>query len=90
VITAREKCDEPISPRSVLDVGEHEGVDYLVMQFLEGKTLAEMKLPLPIAEVLKIGGQMAEGLAAAWRWRPTGKSFWSTRLSATVTTCRSK
>ncbi|MDP9360937.1 MAG: serine/threonine-protein kinase [Acidobacteriota bacterium] len=50
---------------TLFDIGEQEGLDYLVMEYLEGKTLAEMKLPLPIAEVLKIGSQMAEGLAAA-------------------------
>ncbi|MDP9362161.1 MAG: protein kinase, partial [Acidobacteriota bacterium] len=50
---------------TLFDIGEQEGLDYLVMEYLEGETLAEMKLPLPIAEVLKIGSQMAEGLAAA-------------------------
>src|SRR5262245_3725925 len=43
-------------------------VPYLVMQFVEGRTLQE-KLdrtgPLPLTEVLRIGVQVAEGLAAA-------------------------
>ena len=50
---------------TLFDIGEQEGLDYLVMEYLEGKTLAEMKCPLPIAQVLKIGSQIAEGLAAA-------------------------
>src|SRR5829696_5304123 len=45
-------------------------VPYLVMQFVEGRTL-QQKLdrdgPLPLAEVLRIGLQVAEGLAAAHR-----------------------
>jgi serine/threonine protein kinase/Tol biopolymer transport system component len=52
---------------TLFDVGEQEGVDYLVMEFLEGETLAEKKLPLPISQVLRIGAQMARGLAAAHR-----------------------
>jgi Tol biopolymer transport system component len=50
---------------SLFDVGEQEGVDYLVMEFLEGETLAEKKTPLPMTDVLKIGAQIADGLAAA-------------------------
>jgi eukaryotic-like serine/threonine-protein kinase len=52
---------------TLFDVGEQEGVDYLVMEYLEGKTLAEMKGGLPISQVLKIGIQIAEGLATAHR-----------------------
>jgi len=52
---------------TLFDAGEQEGVDYLVMEFLEGETLAEKKTPLPIPQVLKIGEQIAEGLAAAHR-----------------------
>ena len=50
---------------TLFDVGEQEGLDYLVMEFLEGETLAEKKTPLPIPQVLKIGTQIAQGLAAA-------------------------
>jgi len=35
------------------------------MEFLEGQTLAEKRMPLPVPQVLKIGAQIAEGLAAA-------------------------
>jgi Tol biopolymer transport system component/tRNA A-37 threonylcarbamoyl transferase component Bud32 len=51
------------------DVGEHEGHLYLVMQFLEGETLADVLRngPLPIKQSLDYGVQIAEALAAAHR-----------------------
>jgi serine/threonine protein kinase len=53
---------------AVYDVGEDNGVPYLVMPFLKGESL-ETRLrraggPLPIPEVLYIGRQIAEGLQA--------------------------
>jgi serine/threonine protein kinase/Tol biopolymer transport system component len=50
---------------TLFDVGEQEGVDYVVMEFLEGETLAQKKTPMPVPQVLKIGMQLADGLAAA-------------------------
>jgi Tol biopolymer transport system component len=51
------------------DIGSQDGADYLVMEFLEGETLAERlpKGPLPLNEVLKIGSSVAEALAFAHR-----------------------
>jgi eukaryotic-like serine/threonine-protein kinase len=51
------------------DIGSHSGTDYLVMEFLEGETLAERlrKGPLPMNEILKIGIAVAEALAVAHR-----------------------
>jgi eukaryotic-like serine/threonine-protein kinase len=51
------------------DIGSHDGTDYLVMEFLEGETLAERirKGPLPLNEILKIGIAVAEALAVAHR-----------------------
>lgn len=51
------------------DIGSHDGSDFLVMEFLEGETLAERlrKGPLPIPEILKIGVAIAEALAIAHR-----------------------
>ena len=51
------------------DIGSQNGTDYLVMEFLEGETLAERlrKGPLSTAEILKIGIAVAEALAAAHR-----------------------
>jgi eukaryotic-like serine/threonine-protein kinase len=51
------------------DIGSQNGTDYLVMEFLEGETLAERlrKGAMALAEILKIGGAVAEALAVAHR-----------------------
>jgi serine/threonine protein kinase/Leucine-rich repeat (LRR) protein len=52
----------------ILQVGEDRGVPFLVMPFLKGEPLDERlrhDKALPIAEVLRIGREIAEGLAAA-------------------------
>ncbi len=51
------------------DIGSQDGTDYLVMEFLEGETLAERlrKGAMPLAEVFKIGIAVAEALAVAHR-----------------------
>src|ERR1700758_3181674 len=51
------------------DVGSQDGVDYLVMECVEGETLGKRleKGPLPLAQVLKIGAQIAEALDKAHR-----------------------
>lgn len=51
------------------DVGQENGTDYLVMELLQGETLAARleKGPLPISEVLKYGGQIADALDRAHR-----------------------
>jgi eukaryotic-like serine/threonine-protein kinase len=53
---------------AIFDVGEWLGSSYLVMELLEGNTLAEEladKGPLPIPDVRDIGAQAAAGLMAA-------------------------
>jgi len=49
------------------DVGEADGVDFLVMEFLPGETLAHRLLrgPLPVDEAVRIGSQLADALEAA-------------------------
>jgi serine/threonine protein kinase len=49
------------------DVGHEEGVDFLVMEFIEGETLADRlaRGPLPIEEVLRFGIQIADALEKA-------------------------
>lgn len=53
------------------DVGEHDGVRYLVMQHLEGETLASRLArangPLPLDQVLKIAIEIADALDKAHR-----------------------
>ncbi len=51
------------------DIGHHEGVDYLVMEMLEGESLADRlgKGPLPLDQVLRYGSQVAHALDAAHR-----------------------
>ncbi|MGC1788807.1 MAG: protein kinase [Terriglobales bacterium] len=51
------------------DVGHQDGIDFLVMEFLEGETLAErlLKGPLPTELVLKYGVEICEGLERAHR-----------------------
>ncbi len=49
---------------TLYDVGEQDGLNYLVMEYLEGETLAERlkKGPLPLDKVLEYGIQIADGL----------------------------
>lgn len=51
------------------DIGSQDGTDYLVMEFLEGETLADRlrKGALPLSETLRIGIALAEALAVAHR-----------------------
>jgi eukaryotic-like serine/threonine-protein kinase len=51
------------------DVGHKDGVDYLVMEFLEGQTLGDRLRtgPLPVDQVLKYGIEICEGLETAHR-----------------------
>jgi len=51
------------------DVGSADGVEYLVMEYLEGETLAQRvtKGPLPLAELLKVAGEIAAALDKAHR-----------------------
>ncbi len=52
---------------AIHDIGEEGGHAYLVTELLEGETLRErlQKGPLELGSALRIGGQVAEGLAAA-------------------------
>ena len=51
------------------DVGAQDGIGFLVMEYLEGQTLAARleKGPLPLDQVLKIGIEVAQGLHQAHR-----------------------
>jgi hypothetical protein len=51
------------------DVGRQDDTEYLVLELLEGETLAARlaRGGLPLSQVLRIGGEIAEALAAAHR-----------------------
>src|ERR1051326_454890 len=51
------------------DVGEHEGVSFLVMELLDGETLATrlQRGPMPLPELVKVASQVAEALEKAHR-----------------------
>jgi len=51
------------------DIGRQEGVFFLVMEKIEGESLADrlVKGPLPLDQVLRIGADVAAGLDAAHR-----------------------
>ena len=54
---------------TLFDVGHQDGIDFLVMEFLEGETLSARLLrgPLPIDQVLAIAIQVADALERAHR-----------------------
>ena len=56
---------------TIHDVGRHEEIDYLVMEYLEGETLADRlvhaKGPLPLDQVLRFGIDIADALDKAHR-----------------------
>jgi len=54
---------------TLFDVGHQDGMDYLVMEFLEGESLADRlaRGALPIPELLQIGIEVADALDRAHR-----------------------
>src|SRR6202140_5088152 len=51
------------------DIGQQDGIDYLVMEYLEGETLAErlQKGPLPLEQVLQFAIEISDALDKAHR-----------------------
>jgi eukaryotic-like serine/threonine-protein kinase len=51
------------------DIGHQDGVDFIVMEYLEGETLEQRvaKGPMPLSDVLKYGVQIANALDRAHR-----------------------
>jgi serine/threonine protein kinase len=61
------------------DVGNQDGIEYLVMEYLEGETLAARiaKCPLTTSELLRCASQIADALdtrAAIWNWSACNSS----------------
>ena len=54
---------------ALFDVGNHEGTGYLVMQYLEGETLAARLTqgPLPVDQALRVGIEICDALTTAHR-----------------------
>src|SRR5882672_7839176 len=54
---------------TLFDIGQQDGIDYLVMEYLEGETLAQrlLKGPLPAEQVLQYATQIADALDKAHR-----------------------
>jgi Tol biopolymer transport system component len=52
---------------TLLDVGHQDGIDYLVMEYLDGETLADRlsKGPLPLEQILRYGAEVATALDKA-------------------------
>jgi Tol biopolymer transport system component/predicted Ser/Thr protein kinase len=54
---------------TLYDIGQQDGIDYLVMEYLEGETLAQrlQKGPLPLEQVLQYAIEIADALDKAHR-----------------------
>ena len=54
---------------SLYDVGNQDGVEYLVMEYLEGETLADRlaRGPLPLEQAIRFGVEIADALGRAHR-----------------------
>jgi serine/threonine protein kinase/Flp pilus assembly protein TadD len=52
---------------TIYDIGEQDGCAFIAMEFLDGQTLKERisGQPLPLAEILNLGTEIADGLEAA-------------------------
>jgi serine/threonine protein kinase len=63
---------------TLYDIGHQDGIDFLVMEYLEGETLAERlkKGPLPIAQVLQYAIEISDALdnrnCSILVWRNSG------------------
>jgi serine/threonine protein kinase len=54
---------------ALFDIGDQDGIHYVVLEYLEGETLADClaRRALPVSEVLKVGVDIASALEAAHR-----------------------
>lgn len=49
---------------ALYDIGHQEGIDYLVLEYLEGESLADrlVRGPMPVEQMLRYGSQIADAL----------------------------
>jgi len=54
---------------TLYDIGQHDGIDFIVMEYIEGETLASRleRGALPLERALQVGVQIADGLDKAHR-----------------------
>ncbi len=54
---------------TLFDIGQQDGIEYLVMEFLDGQTLADAiaRGPLPLDQLIRYGSQIADAIGAAHR-----------------------
>ena len=54
---------------ALFDIGDQDGIHYVVLEYLEGRTVADRlaRGPLPVSEVLKVGADIASALETAHR-----------------------
>jgi pimeloyl-ACP methyl ester carboxylesterase len=59
------------------DIGQHDGATFLVMEHIEGQTLAERLLngPLPLEQALTVATAIADALSAAHRHEVNAVNF---------------
>jgi eukaryotic-like serine/threonine-protein kinase len=50
---------------TIYELGQEESLHFIAMELIDGETLRQKQLPMPFAEVLSIGIQVASGLSAA-------------------------
>ncbi|WP_051978899.1 serine/threonine-protein kinase [Edaphobacter aggregans] len=64
------------------DIGSHDGIDFIVMEYLEGETLADRLATglLPLQQVLKIGVEIADALDKAHRQGIIHRDFKSSNI----------
>jgi serine/threonine protein kinase len=72
---------------TLFDIGQQDGVDYLVMEYLEGETLSQRlnKGPLPLEQVLQFAIEISDALDKAHRKGVTHRDLKPSNIMLTKT-----